>query len=65
MPKTTTRNAATRNGFAFSVRVRDDAMRKRLQVAAKRADVSMTRFMRDAVYEAVERSENPPPKRQK
>ena len=60
----TTKNAVTGNGkrTPFSVRVRDDVMRKRLNTAAKKGGVSMTQFMRDAVYGAVERSENPSPK---
>jgi hypothetical protein len=41
----------------FSVRVRDDAMRKRLQVAAKKLDVTLTGFMRYAVLAALEASE--------
>ena len=60
----TTKKAENRNGkrTTFSVRVRDDVMRKRLHTAAKKEGVSMTAFMRDAVYGAVERSENPSPK---
>ena len=61
MPKTT-KTAATLNGepyqgVAFSVRIRDDATRRRLQVAAKRAGVTRTAWMRNAVYGALEASE--------
>ena len=57
MTKTGTQKAENGKRTPFSVRVRDDAMRKRLHTAAKKEGVSMTHFMRDAVYEAVERSE--------
>ncbi len=43
------------SGPEFSVRIRSDSIRKKLQAVAKKHGLSMTQFMRDAVYDAIKK----------